>query len=274
MNGYLDKNKLNNLSFYKSLAPFYYTLKIFGLAPYDFDFKTGNIKTTLINYVIVFLNLIIHVTAFLLSSYEAFNLTNLTIAQSGWNFQQVFQTFIAIFVVVHNYKKRKHVFNYIKLLNNVDKIVNDLKWRYKVNHFRNGCKTAFWLAFHGVLIILFYFLILFGTIKNSLHTLFTILRNLILFFAIQTYTMIIYEFIFSVCCINSQFDCLNKNAEFLLNSFKLDFFWSLNQVNTKVKCIKKLAFLHDSLNDAIDCINCIYSIEVNSELKFQILIIK
>ena len=262
MAGLLNKFNSNNLSFYKSLKPFYYILKIFGLAPYSFDFNTGVSKSTIINYTILFMILTTHFTAIILSTYQEvaeIKSTKLSIAVSGWNFQHILQTVVAFIVVVHNYIKRPHVFKYIKLLNNVDKIVNDLQWKHKVNHLRKCLAITFWLFLHVVLIIFFFYVFQNASANHHLQ----VLINTIVYFAVQTYMMIAYEFIFSVCCINSQFDCLNENAKLYLNGFKMDFFWSQNQVNTKVQFIKKLALIHDLLNDAIDCINDIYSIEVN-----------
>lgn len=261
MDGYLEKYNLNNLSFYKSIKPFYCILKIFGFAPYSLDFNTGIIKLTLFNYLILFVNIILHLTFITLVIQILYG-----VEKPIWNYLQLLQTLIAFFVVVHNYIMRQHVFNYIKLIDNVDKMVNKLQWTFKVNHLRNCSKAAFWLTAHGVLIIMFYFIILFVNIDETMNEesfLILILNNLFLMFPIHIYMMVVYEFIFSVCSINSQFDCLNKNAEFYLNSFKINLFWSQSQIDNKVKCIKKMAWIHYSLNDAIDHINNVYSIEVN-----------
>ena len=267
------KHNLNNLSFFESLAPFYCTLKIIGLAPYNFNFKTGIIKSTFLNYIIVFLNLAIHFIAILISGVDSFNSKSTTnkLAHDIWNYQLFFTSLTALFFVVHNYIKRQHVFNYIKLLNHVDKVFNNSEWKYQMNHLKNCFKIVFWLFIHIVMLVLFYFLILFA---NSLISIYLVLINIISFFSVHICIMVVYEFMFSVCCINSQFDCLNKNAEFYLNSLKMEFALSQNQVNTKLECIKKLAILHDLLNDAIDCINNIYSIEViMSYVSFIIVII-
>ena len=268
MSAFLNNNKLNNISFYKSFKPFYNVLKIFGLAPYSFDFNTWLIKTTFFNNVIVFINLAISFIAFILSCVESFDssLIILSIAVSGWNFQHLMQTFVAFFVVIHNFIRRREVFKYIKLLNNVDKMVNDLQWKHRVNNAKKRSKIIFWLSVHGCSIVLFTIIIVYATYND--HTsdddsLLEICNKSLYFFAVQTYMMIIYEFIFSVCYINSQFDCLNKNAKLYLNGFKTLLHPSQIQVNTKVECIKKMALIHNLLNDAIDCINNSYSIEVS-----------
>ncbi|CAO1424237.1 unnamed protein product [Diamesa hyperborea] len=79
----------------------------------------------------------------------------------------------------------------------------------------------------------------------------------------QANILTMFEFVFSTYCVQSRLDILNQNAIFYLKSFTYQRDWTPSVfVMDKKKLVVQISILYDILNDAVDIINELWTMEL------------
>ena len=191
---------------YCTIIPFYYCLKIFGLAPYHLESINGNIRIKCYHYISVLCFLSCYFIIFVVTFYRMEK--SYSILRSGELLQFVLRTMMVFFIVSVNFVRRDSIFTFFKLISKFDKETMDMK--FKVNHSK---KRWFVSAFLGCNFLTFICVYMFSIIVFRANA--TDEEKLditITFYLTQTYMMSVYQSIFGAFSIVSRFKILNHNA--------------------------------------------------------------
>ena len=246
---------------YKSIAPFYYSLKIFGLACYSLNFDTANIKTQFFNSLLFG----IFICAISFGAVESFindfsfeiDVENKTIS-IGKKFYFILQIFLSIFVISWNFWNHSAIVKLLKNLAQFDQIIIKERFKYKINHVENRHKLMFWLGLSFICLLFISILTYFSQEISEKQ----IWQYIIVYYIIQIFTMNVFQFIFSTYAVISRFEVLIQNTKLYLSSNNNEYFWTETPIARKSQIARKITMLNDLLHDAIENINSIFSIEI------------
>lgn len=245
---------------FKSLAPFYYCLKIFGLACYSLDFDNGNIKVQFLNAlnfgVFVSFYSVLVVLSFIKISSIDIDVVNDTISKATI-YQFIVQLFLINFIISWNFWNRSVIAKFLKNLNLFDQMILKERFKYKINHDTNRHKFMFWLGLSFIILIT-NFITTYLVIETGVKRLGQYIFG---YYLIQTLSMNIFQFIFSTYAVISRFQVLIQNTKLYLSPNNYEYFWTEAPIAKKSEIVRKITILNNLLHDAIENINSIFSIQ-------------
>ena len=205
---------------YESFSPFYYTLKFFGLASYNLNFKSGQMKTSGIHYIMMmcfFLVYLFFYAVYLLIDPTSYSPEGKSVLTYGFLFFYHFQYITSILIIIYNFLKRKNVEKLFKLLETFDDHVEKKEWKFKVNHEQNYWILIFWIGLHIISLMVAY------TLQMSWISTVTLgfkeyIAMVFYCFILKAFFLSTLQFTFGVHCVASRFDVLNQNARYLICS--------------------------------------------------------
>lgn len=246
---------------YKSLAPFYYFSKFFGLTFYSLDLENGNIKTRVYNWILfglVFCGYSFGVVASLFSvSSIHIEVVNKTVS-NGKIYQFILQLFLSCFIISWNLWNRSIIEQFLKNLFQFDQIILKQGFKYKIDHAKIRYMLMFWLVLSCICLI-FNLIFTYLLQENEIEKLLLYILN---YYVILTFTMNIFQFIFSTYAVISRFEVLIQNTRHYLSPNNYVYFWTETPMAKKSQIARKITILNDLLHDAIENINSIFSIQV------------
>lgn len=191
---------------YKSISPFQNLIKLFGLASYDLNLKTGKITLRWMHFLMLLLTSIWGQIMIYLSFTEIEYDLSSSIINRGWKLHWELEVVLTVPIIFFNMLKRKHLEKFLSLLHEFDELVKKLNWKYQINHAkgRNILMLTIFLRFcFMIYLILHFFSMEMGYIE--------IIRFITFLYINETYVLISSQFIFSAYCVVSRFKVLNKN---------------------------------------------------------------
>lgn len=131
----MKTSKLETRNIYQSISALYYSLKVFGLAPYRFEMKTLSFKMSFSNYLVL-----ISTTVFgCFSSYFSFkNFNEYTtgvqshFVDSLWKYMLIIQHFLAVLTILTSFLKRKRVESFLRQIHKFDQTLSRYNWTVQV----------------------------------------------------------------------------------------------------------------------------------------------
>ena len=199
---------------FESLSPFYYFLKLFGLASYSLNFKNGKMKTSFNSYIIFLSSIVIFIMLnlnFLNIDKDQYSTVGRLIVVYGYIFIYNFQYFTILLIVIYNFLKRRNVEKFLKLLKTFDDHTDKMGWKFKINHERNYWTLIFWIVLHIILFSIVYILRMFW-VQDSEPILEEIINMFCYCIITNAFMLCSLQFIFGAQCVESRFEILNKNA--------------------------------------------------------------
>lgn len=212
----MSKKYQNNepTNIYESLKPFYYTLKLFGLAPFHINFINGQLKTTFIDY----LTFIVFNCFYLFMVYSIYSVATDTYSPEGrsilivgYEFVYAYQFLLTFGTFIYNFYTRQKVGTFLRMIAKFDETIEIMNWNFKINHLKNYWNLFFWIGISTSSILFIYVLQVFYVTPSSEVSDF--IYMLCFTFITKANTLIIFQFIFSSYCVQSRFDILNQNAK-------------------------------------------------------------
>lgn len=152
----MSKVPENSQDIYYSIKFFFFALKIFGLAPFTMDLNTRRLKITFINII----EFIISCLFWLFLSYNQIKFYKVSRFYSGiqsglldglCQFQNTFQQFAAILIIIFNFCKHHNVANLFAQIDKFDQTVKRLDWKFQVIHSRFLGLAIFFISTFAVL---------------------------------------------------------------------------------------------------------------------------
>ena len=199
---------------YESLSPFYYTSKLFGLASYSLNFKNGKMKTSFISYIMFLFFIAFYLCLFvdmLLDDESTYSPEGRSIVIYGLIFLYNFQYLTILLFVIFNFLKRKNVEKFLKLMETFDDHTDKMGWKFRVNHERNYWTSIFWIDLQFILLSVFYVLQM-SWVPTVTPALLEFISMFFYCILSNTFMLTSLQFIFSVHCVESRFEILNKNT--------------------------------------------------------------
>lgn len=193
---------------YETVKPFYYSLKLFGLASFQLNCKEKKLTMTFKDYLFLFCSIIFGMVAIYSTFFEirSYLTEGTSLIENGWKYQYLYQIVITVPIMVFGYIKKKHVERFLRIVNSFDEHIEHSNWEHKVNHSQEKSKLLIWLATSAFIIIMIYCFSLF--IGSYTVTYINILLNT---FVVKLHEFVMYQFLFSVLCIKDRYKILNKN---------------------------------------------------------------
>ena len=200
----------NSNNIYSASAPFYYSLKLFGLAPYNLNVKTKKLQTSCCGYLYIICFLCFYVAVAIYSLFRLENQTSYALIHSGIYYQFIYQFFMMCLVVFWNFLKCNHISNFLEKLAEFDKVVAELKWKFKISLSQSKLGIISLITASTAILLIIFYLATFVVFQNP--SIMDFIRFAVAFFVAKACTMSILQFTFSAYCIQARFDILNKNA--------------------------------------------------------------
>lgn len=209
------QSKMKNI--YHSVEYFFYFLKSLGLASYQFDKKSESFKTSFGNYLQLSAAIIIWILLLALQFIDLDEFEYETGVQSSlleqiWRNLYILKHFLAIFVIIYNFMKRKNVENFLKLIAEFDQTVERLNWKFKVTQFNLLMFAMFVIPAFTIflyLIVSMYGFEVYGNI--SINYAVAILRTSDYIILTEFYLMLSLQFILSSYCIKKRLTTMITN---------------------------------------------------------------
>ena len=200
---------------YESLSPFYYTLKLFGLASYNLNFKNGKMKTSIIHYIMMMCFIALYlsfIVNFLQVDVKSYSPEGKSILMYGLAFVYNFQYITILLFIIYNFLKRRNVEKFLKLLETFDDHCEKMGWKFKINHEKNYWSQIFWIVLSIILLIVvamtqIYWVSIFG------HDLIDFIFMFIYCFSSKALVLTTLQFVFGVHCVASRFEILNESTK-------------------------------------------------------------
>lgn len=213
--------KTNTRNIYQSLSALFYTLKVFGLAPYRFEMKTLSFETSFSNNLIsIFTIVFVCLSSYF--SYRNFGEGYETSIQSNfvdslWQCQLIIQHLLAPVTILTSFLKRKRVESFLRQIHKFDQTLSRYNWKVQTSNPRWFNFVVIFLNF-----LLVVWMIIFATyaiykfeyekgcsvlkdVKKALKMVdFWLLTNLFLLISIR--------FILSVYCVYARLKVLKENV--------------------------------------------------------------
>jgi hypothetical protein len=204
--------------FYQSTKLFFYTLRAFGLAPYDFDTKTSKIQMKAKNYLILVTSTFIAVIClwaplqnFLGDGYVTG--INSVFLDRIWQLAFLFECLVAIAVILFNFLRQQNIENFLNSIEKFDQTLSKLKWKGKPDTMR-WCNSLMAVFIVFVLVVLIYYTIGIFCIFEDLNHLsleMSCIKVNIFELAHSFLCIVAIQFIMSVYCIYSRLKVLVEN---------------------------------------------------------------
>ena len=200
---------------YESLSPFYYTLKLFGLASYNLNFKNGKMKTSIIHYIMMMCFIALYlsfIVNFLQVDVKSYSPEGKSILMYGLAFVYNFQYITILLFIIYNFLKRRNVEKFLKYLETFDDHCEKMGWKFKINHEKNYWSQIFWIVLSIILLIVvamtqIYWVSIFG------HDLIDFIFMFIYCFSSKALVLTTLQFVFGVHCVASRFEILNESTK-------------------------------------------------------------
>ena len=197
---------------FDSLSPFYWTQKLFGLTSFHLNFENGLITTSISDLFILCCFCFLYIFIILFFARDlVFDSLTISILDTGWKYQILYQAIMTFGIVLHNFWKRKTIEKFIKLVHKFDAIITRTKWKHSIDHTDNRWKLSCWMILSFLNCFGCYYLTVFVISGNELLTI-EYYEYLCYYFIVQVNTMITAAFILSIHSVESRFECLVKNA--------------------------------------------------------------
>ncbi|CAO1441501.1 unnamed protein product [Diamesa tonsa] len=183
-----------------------------------------------------------------------------TIIVYGYLFFYHFQYISIALILIYNFLKRRNIEKLLKLLETFDDHCEKMRWKYRVNHKKNYWRLIFWVVFSliSLITVLTMELLWMPPDRNDYLE---YISNVFYCFVIEGFVLSSLQFIFGCYGVASRFEILNQNTRFYLSAPTKEM-WQRVHIENNIKVVKKVAFLHNVLNDAIAEINGIFTIQL------------
>lgn len=260
MKDWISKLLGDTTNIYSASVPFYYSLKVFGLAPFKLNLQRKNLQTSCCEYFYIICFLSFYLTVAVYSLLRLKYQKSYALIDSGIYYQFIYQFFMMCFVVFWNFLKCHHIANVIDKLAEFDKIVAELKWKFKFSHSKNKLGIISLITASTVILLSIFYLATFLAVQN--RTIIDYISFAISFYVSKALFMCIMQFTLCAYSVQARFDILNKNASFYLMSPNHGVLWHKSMLGNKTIVVKKLAYLHNLLQEAIKEMNESLSVEV------------
>lgn len=210
MKDWISKLFGNSTNIYSSLVPFYYSLKVFGLAPYKLNLQSKKLQTSCCGYlyIICFLSFYFAILLYALSRLQFQK--SYSLIDSGIYYQFIYHFFMMCLVVFWNFLKSNHISNVIEKLAEFDKIVAELKWKFKFSHSKSKMGIISIITASTVILLFIFYLVTIMVFEKK--TIFEYISLAVAFYASKALTMSIMQFTFCAYCVQARFEILNQNA--------------------------------------------------------------
>lgn len=291
----MTENKIIHEDIYSSSKFICYILKLFGLAPFGFDKKTRKIKMSLVNYVefAVTCSFWIFLTYLQLENQQEYKFdtgVQSKLLDGLCQYQFLIQHFLATFTVVFTLLKRKNVENFLKFIFKFDQIVHRLDWKFKVVHSKYTFVGLVLVSFFVIITnkaIFIYILKIFGEHNAGIISLLKVFNICI----VTEFNLILsMQFMFSTFCVYARLTSLTRNFRYIIIipivcNFDNNFIFRCNRLHLPIYehdsilvrmqpikdkyIIRNIAQLYDTLADAADEINSIFSKQVALHVDFH-----
>jgi hypothetical protein len=203
-------------NFYQSTKLFFYTLRAFGLAPYDFDTKTSKIQMKTKNYLILVTSIVIAVLCSWASLHNLFCEGYVTGIQSVlldriWQSTFIVESLAIVCVIVFNYLKRQNIENFLKLIEKFDRTLARLSWEGKPG-MMNKCNILMAVFWGSVTVLLtFYTTSAFLVFEDDLSPWMSCFKLNVFQLTNSFHLLVAIQFILSVYCIQTRLKVLTEN---------------------------------------------------------------
>jgi drug/metabolite transporter (DMT)-like permease len=196
---------------HQNLKFFFYTMKVFGLAPFSIDEKTRKLQMKWKNHLILTISLALCAGCLWASLINFTQKSDLLerISQATFLLQHVF----ALVLIVINCARRKHIENFWSNIHKFDETLDKFKWKF-VGDKLQWC-NAFFIGFHlaFVFVVVLYSIgAYFFFFEQNFEVLFMV-RALIYQLTSFFYLLIAIQFLLSVKCIKSRLEALEKHLK-------------------------------------------------------------
>jgi hypothetical protein len=278
-------------SIYQSSVCIYYVLKLVGMAHYSVERNSKVFTVSCWHYLSLALFTTYWIAQCVLrykTEHRHDSGLNYQIVESIWKYVFAFQFFCTIPIIFFNFVKRKHVEDFLRLIEKFDVDVEQLGWKNEVEIGRFYKFLP--LVPMPIIIINHVIMVYFEFTENIVfnpsyiyHIKFVAYLGMM-----EMFFLICYIFIASCFCIYRRIDCLCQIMRWVCrfvkkideNSIIFRFYFPLDTSIIAVKMpptkeryvIRNILALYDTLLDAVDEINANFSIQVKirfSMPKFQ-----
>ncbi|CAO1406705.1 unnamed protein product [Diamesa serratosioi] len=255
----LNSYVFGSTNIYESAVPLYYLLKFFGLAPFHVDVTKEKCGIRLQDYFVFLLVFIIYIIIFFTALFDSltYEYKANSILEIGYIYQYITMIFYTVFIILYGFFKRKHITKLLELLHNYDETVNILNWHFKVTHSKDRKMVIVWIV--TILLssgILFCLLIIPSSdaliFRQVVYSIYITLAHII----------VLFQFTLSCSAVKMRYEILNKNMS--LKFPQINHGTQILKVSSdnRTYFIKKTAWLHDTLYEALTEINSIFSVEI------------
>jgi hypothetical protein len=205
-------------NFYQSTKLFFFTLRAFGLAPYDFDTKTSKVQMKAKNYLILVISIVIAVVClwapiqnFVGNGYVTG--MNLALLDRIWQVAFLFECLVAIGVILFNFSRQQNIENFLNFIEKFDQNLTKSKWKGKPDTMR-WCDSLMAVFVTFVLAVLIYYTIgIFYIFEdlNHLSPAMSCIKVNIFGLSHSFLCIVAIQFILSVYCIQTRIKVLVEN---------------------------------------------------------------
>jgi hypothetical protein len=201
---------------YQSTKLFFYTLRAFGLAPYDFDTKTSKIQMKTKNYLILVTSIVIAVLCSWASLHNFIGAAYITGLQSVlldriWQTTFLLQNLFAIFVIVFNFLKRQNIENFLIHVEKFDKSLTSLKWEGKSANLKRLKSLMLMFNTSVAVLLIFYTISAFFVFENRLSPWMSCFKLDVFQLTNSFHLLVAIQFVLSVYCIQTRLEVLMEN---------------------------------------------------------------
>ena len=195
---------------YETVAPLYYLLKFFGLAPIYLDLKHEKCGMRLRDYVVTLLSIVVYLMIFISAVIDKNNTayTSYSLLESGWIYQYLSILLTSLLMVFCGFLKRKNMRKYLDLIYYFDETVDNLNWSFKVNHSKDRMKIVVWIVISLLTSVSVCILLIFSFNTSTPE----ILREICyISYVVLAQILVLLQFIFSSCAVKMRYELLTKN---------------------------------------------------------------
>lgn len=201
---------------YSSSVYLFYILKGLGLASFSYDPKTFKFQLKPVNIFLFLVQLIVWIllTWMETQSKHAQGYTSgiqSNLVERVWQFQYLFQHYIAVFIIVYSLAKRNHIEKFLSQVFTFDQHLKCLNWRTQIKQQNKYYPLSVFVIATGSVSTLMIVLVAKDD-QNNYEDLVSYIRIFSYIMIDGFFLMISLQFILSVRCINDRLAAIYDNT--------------------------------------------------------------
>lgn len=255
---------------YESSKYIYVCLKLVGLAPYRINRKTRQVRRSVLSYVELVLVLAAWITFASIQTnlfkFKSFNSgAQSSLLEKLWQYLCILQHFLACLIILFNFWKCHHVEKFLNLILNFDDFLQQLNWKLKpAETSPTGLAalivlTAVVMVLHMINIT--YIVQVYGD-DISFSPAYFFINIFSYTLMTEFYLLVSLQFIWSTHNVYTRLQSLTRNFNSLTTSQEGFVVVVASNTGKEIFVIRNVAVLYDTLADAVDEINSIFSKQV------------